>query len=111
MEQRIEVQGEARLACLGPLVVVGAGQVVPAVQFQIVGVGRLAGDTHLQPALADAGLEAGDVILSFASRKVTPSNLFELMQMLEDDGTRSITLEVADEDTVRSITIEKAFLF
>jgi S1-C subfamily serine protease len=59
----------------------------------------------------DAGLEAGDVILSFNSRKVTPSNLFELMQMLEDDGTPSITFEVADEDTARSIRIDKAFLF
>jgi hypothetical protein len=59
----------------------------------------------------DAGLDAGDVILSFNSRKVTASNLFELMQMLEDDSTTSITLEVADEDTARSITIDKAFLF
>ena len=58
-----------------------------------------------------AGLEVGDVIFSFNGQEVTPSNLVELMKMLEDDTAPSVTLEVAGEDTTRTVTLDKAMLF
>ena len=65
-----------------------------------------------EPSPADnAGLEVGDVIVSFDSRKVTPSNLVELIQMLDDDDTPSITLELSEGDTTRVVRLDKAMLF
>ena len=58
-----------------------------------------------------AGLEVGDVILSFNGREVTPSNLVELMKLLEDDAATSITLGIAEGETTRTLRIEKAWLF
>ncbi len=60
---------------------------------------------------ANAGLRVGDAIVSFNSREVTPTNLSELMRMLDDDDTKSITLGIAEGDTMRVVTIDKAMLF
>jgi predicted aspartyl protease len=60
---------------------------------------------------AGAGLRAGDTIVSFDSREATPVALSELMRMLDDDDTESITLGIAEGDTVRAVTIDKAMLF
>lgn len=57
-----------------------------------------------------AGIEVGDRILSFDSRGVTPANLIELIGLLEDDSTESVTLEILQGDTPREVRLVKTML-
>ena len=58
-----------------------------------------------------AQLQVGDRILSFNSQKATQANLIELLNMMDDDATKSITLEVGNVAGTREVTLNKAFLF
>jgi len=60
---------------------------------------------------AEAGIEIGDVIVSLDSKPVTRDNLIGLIDMMRDDDTESITLEVRRGEAAREVTLEKAMLF
>ena len=57
-----------------------------------------------------AGVEVGDRILSFDSQEITPVNLMDLIELLEDDATESVTLEILHQDAAREVNLEKAML-
>jgi hypothetical protein len=58
-----------------------------------------------------ANIQVGDVIVSFNSQQIKPSNLIELMKIMEDDDTKSIRLEIENQDGKREVTLEKVMLF
>ncbi len=59
----------------------------------------------------EAKLNAGDVILSFNGQKVTQNNLIDLINLLSDDKTESITIEAMTQGEKREIELHKAMLF
>lgn len=59
----------------------------------------------------DAKIEVGDIILSFNSQKATHTNVMELIKMIQDDHTESITFELINRDTTRKVKLNKAMLF
>jgi len=60
-----------------------------------------------------SGVKPGDIILSFNSVKATPTNLIELINILEDDAVRSVSIEILDavEGSTREVSLNKALLF
>lgn len=60
---------------------------------------------------AEAGVEIGDVIVSLDSKPLIQDSLIELVDMMRDDDTKSITLEVRRGEAARKVTLEKALLF
>ena len=58
-----------------------------------------------------AQLEVGDRILSFNAQQATQSNLMELINMMGDDATESITVEIENQTGTREVTLNKALLF
>jgi S1-C subfamily serine protease len=60
---------------------------------------------------AKAGLEKGDVIVSFEAGKAAPAKMIDFIDLLGDDDIKTITLEVGEGDTTKTVTIEKAMLF
>jgi hypothetical protein len=58
-----------------------------------------------------AGLDTGDVILSFNAREATPNNLMDLIYILVDEKTESVILDVMSRDRRRTVTLHKAMLF
>lgn len=63
-------------------------------------------------SLADnAKIQVGETIISCNSQQVTPANLIELMNMMEDDNTKSINLEIENQNGKRKITLNKMKLF
>lgn len=58
-----------------------------------------------------AKLEVGDTILSFNARNVTPDNLIELINLLNDDTTESVTVEALNQGRKRTVELRKAMLF
>jgi hypothetical protein len=58
-----------------------------------------------------ANIQVGDIIVSFNSQHVTPANLIELMKIMENDDTKSIKLEIENQDGRREVTLVKVMLF
>jgi len=58
-----------------------------------------------------ANIQVGDIIVSFNSQQVTPANLIELMKIMENDDTKSIKLEIENQDGKREATLDKVMLF
>ncbi len=58
-----------------------------------------------------AKLEVGDIILSFDGQKATQDNLIELINLLSDDKTESVTIEAINQGKKRTVELHKAMLF
>jgi predicted aspartyl protease len=58
-----------------------------------------------------AGIEVGNMILSFGSRKATRANLIDLIEMMEADSTEAIIFEIGDGNTTREMRLKKTLLF
>ena len=56
-------------------------------------------------------IEVGDIILSFNSQRVTKYNLIELLKLMNDDITKSITFEIINQGKTRKVKLNKAMLF
>ncbi len=55
-------------------------------------------------------IHVGDRIIAFNSRKMSPENLSELMDMMEDNSVKTILLDIKDQSGTRQIPLEKAIL-
>lgn len=58
-----------------------------------------------------SNIQVGDHVIAFNSKKVTPENLIELMEMMEDDNIESISLEVMNQNGTRKLKLNKTMLF
>lgn len=58
-----------------------------------------------------AKLDVGDIILSFNGQKATHDNLIELINVLNDDKTESITIEAINKGKKRTVELHKTMLF
>jgi len=58
-----------------------------------------------------ANIQVGDQIITFNSRKVTPENLIELIEMMKDDNMESISLEVKNQNGMRKLKLNKIMMF
>jgi hypothetical protein len=58
-----------------------------------------------------AEIHVGDRIVAFNSKKATPENLIELMEMMDDDRISSITLTIRNQKGERTLKLDKTRLF
>ena len=58
-----------------------------------------------------AGIEVGDRVIAFDSKKASPANLAELVRLIKDDDVKSFEIELEHRGTTRKMTIVKAMLF
>lgn len=58
----------------------------------------------------NAGIELGDRILSFSGRKISSANLIDLIDLLEDDETESVTLVIERESGAEEVSLTKTML-
>ncbi|MGB8952621.1 MAG: PDZ domain-containing protein [Candidatus Aminicenantales bacterium] len=58
-----------------------------------------------------ANIQVGDQVIAFNSKKVTPENLIELMEMMKDDHIESIHLEIKNQNGIRKLKLNKTMLF
>jgi len=59
----------------------------------------------------DAKIEVGDIILSINSQKATHANCIELIKIIQDDHTESMTFEIMNRGVTRKIKLNKKMLF
>jgi len=58
-----------------------------------------------------ADILIGDHVTAFNSKKATPENLSELLDMMEDDAVESISLEMTNQSGTRKLELYKRMLF
>ena len=56
-------------------------------------------------------IQVGDQVLAFNSKTVTPDNLIELIEILNDDHVKSIRLEIKNQNEIRKLKLSKEMLF
>jgi hypothetical protein len=56
-------------------------------------------------------IQVGDHVIAFNSKKVTPENLIELIEIMKDDYVKSIRLEIKNQNGKRKLNLKKAMLF
>ena len=60
---------------------------------------------------AKANIHVGDHVIAFNSKKVTPENLIELIEMMKDNNIESISLEIKNQTGIRKLKLNKIMLF
>ncbi len=58
-----------------------------------------------------SNIQVGDQIITFNSRKATPENLIQLIEMLKDDHIKTIIFEIKNKKGLKKIKLNKALLF
>lgn len=58
-----------------------------------------------------ANIRVGDHVTAFNSKKVTPENLIELIEMMKDDQIESISLEIKNQNGIKKVKLNKTMLF
>lgn len=58
-----------------------------------------------------SNIQVGDQVITFNSRKATPENLMELIEMLKDDNIESISFEIKNQEGIRKLKLNKILLF
>jgi len=56
-------------------------------------------------------IQVGDHVIAFNSKKVTPDNLIELIEIMKDDNVESIHLEIENQNGIRKLKLSKEMLF
>ena len=58
-----------------------------------------------------SNIQVGDQVITFNSRKATPENLIELIEMLKDDHIKTIIFEIKNKKGLKKIKLNKVLLF
>ena len=58
-----------------------------------------------------ANIRAGDHVIAFNSKKATPENLIELIEMMKDDNIESLSLEIKNQNGIKKVKLIKTMLF
>lgn len=58
-----------------------------------------------------SNIQIGDHVIAFDSKKATPENLIELIEMMNDEHVITISIEIENQNGTRTLKLNKAMLF